>query len=303
DTSCTLLGKRLSAPILIAGMTGGTERAERINRELARIAEERGYAFGLGSQRAILKNPSSLSTYRVREVMPNSLLLGNLGIVQATKMSSAEVADLVGEVGADALCVHLNPAMELVQEEGDRDFRGGLATLERLSAELSVPVVAKETGCGLSPRVAARMRGVGVEHVDVSGAGGTSWVAVETQRAQAEKKALGEAFWEWGIPTAVSVAWVHRHGFQTVFATGGLKTGLDIARAIALGASAGGIARAALQALEKHGPSGARRFFDGVEAELRAALLLTGSADLAALRLAPRVLVGELKDWLAAPTA
>ena len=135
--------------------------------------------------------------------------------------------------------------------------------------------------------------------MDVSGAGGTSWVAVETQRAQAEKKALGQAFWEWGIPTAVSVAWVRRHGFETVFATGGIQTGLDIARAVALGASAGGIARAALQALEKDGPSGARRFFDGVEAELRSALLLTGSPDLTALRQAPRVLVGELKDWLA----
>jgi len=298
----TVLGKSLRAPILIAAMTGGAARAERINLELAAIAEERGYAFGLGSQRAMLKRPETKSSFVVRKAAPNALILGNLGIVQATKMSSAEISELVAEVGADALCVHLNPAMELVQEEGDRDFRGGLATLERLNAELSVPVIAKETGCGLSQRVAAKLRHVGINHVDVSGAGGTSWVAVETQRAQAEKKALGEAFWEWGIPTAVSVAWVQRHGFQTVFATGGMKTGLDIARAIALGASAGGIARAALQALEKDGPNGARRFFDGVEAELRAALLLTGSADLAALRLAPRVLVGELKDWLAQPS-
>ncbi|HEX2672799.1 MAG TPA: type 2 isopentenyl-diphosphate Delta-isomerase [Polyangiaceae bacterium] len=296
-----VLGKRLRAPILIAAMTGGAARAERINLELAAIAEERGYAFGLGSQRAMLKRPEAKSSYAVRQVAPSALLLGNLGIVQAAKMSSAEVSDLVAAVGADALCVHLNPAMEIVQEEGDRDFRGGLATLERLRAELEVPVIAKETGCGLSQRVAAKLRRVGIEHVDVSGAGGTSWVAVETQRAQAEKKALGQAFWEWGIPTAVSVAWVHRHDFQTVFATGGLHTGLDIARAIALGASAGGIARAALQALEKDGPSGARRFFDGVEAELRATLLLTGSADLAALRQAPRVLVGELKDWLSQP--
>ena len=149
--------------------------------------------------------------------------------------------------------------------------------------------------------MAAKLRHVGISHVDVSGAGGTSWVAVETQRAQADKKALGEAFWEWGIPTAVSVAWVHRHGFETVFATGGIRHGLDIARAIALGASAGGIARAALQALESGGPSGARTFFDAIEAELRAALLLTGSANLAALRMAPRVVVGELKDWLAQP--
>src|SRR6478752_3256387 len=294
DLGSTVLGKSLRAPILIAAMTGGAARAERINLELAAIAEERGYAFGLGSQRAMLKRPESKSSYAVRKAAPSALLLGNLGIVQAAKMSSAEVAEL----GADALCVHLNPAMEIVQEEGDRDFRNGLATLERLRAELPVPVIVKETGCGLSQRVAEKLRRVGIDHVDVSGAGGTSWVAVETLRAQAEKKAIGQAFWEWGIPTAVSVAWVHRHGFETVFATGGLHTGLDVARAIALGASAGGIARAALQALEKDGPSGARRFFDGVEAELRSALLLTGSADLTALRQAPRVLVGELRDWL-----
>ncbi len=299
DLSSTVLGKPLRAPLLIAGMTGGAERAERINLELAAIAEERGYAFGLGSQRAMLKRPESKASYSVRRAAPNALLLGNLGVVQAAKMSSAQVQDLAGEVGADALCVHLNPAMEIVQEEGDRDFRGGLETLERLAAELTVPVIAKETGCGLSHSVAARLRRAGVAHVDVSGAGGTSWVAVETQRAQTDKKALGEAFWEWGIPTAASVAWVHGHGFDTVFATGGIQTGLDIAKAIALGANAGGIARAALQALVAGGPDGARRFFDGVEAELRAALLLTGSANLADLRRAPRVIVGELKDWLA----
>ena len=299
DLSCTVLGKKLRAPILIAGMTGGAERAERINRELSAIAEERGYAFGLGSQRAMLKHATAKGSYAVRGVAPNALLLGNLGVVQAAKMSSAEVQDLALSVGADALCVHLNPAMELVQEEGDRDFRGGLETLRRLAEDLPVPVIAKETGCGLSHAVAARLRSVGIAHVDVSGAGGTSWVAVETQRAKAEKKALGEAFWEWGIPTAVSVAWVHSHGFETVFATGGIRTGLDIAKAIALGASAGGIARSALQALERGGPSGARQFFDGIEAELRAALLLTGSANLAALRAAPRVVVGELRDWLA----
>jgi isopentenyl-diphosphate delta-isomerase len=299
DLGATVLGKKLRAPILIAAMTGGAERAERINRELAEIAEERGYAFGLGSQRAMLKRSEARNSYAVRAVAPSALVLGNIGVVQAAKMSTAEVLDLTASIGADALCVHLNPAMELVQEEGDRDFRGGLETLQRLHEELGRPVIAKETGCGLSLAVAAKLRRVGIAHVDVSGAGGTSWVAVETQRAQSEKKALGQAFWEWGIPTAASVAWVQREGFETVFATGGLHTGLDIAKAVALGASAGGIARSALQALERGGPSGARRFFDGVEAELRAALLLTGSATLSALRSAPRVVVGELKDWLA----
>jgi len=298
DLSCTVLGKRLAAPILIAAMTGGTERAQRINRELASIAEERGYAFGLGSQRAILKNRESLPTYGVRDVMPRALLLGNLGVVQASKLSTEEVRDLVGLVQADALCIHLNPAMEVVQAEGDRDFRGGLATLERLNSELGVPVIAKETGCGLSGSVADRLRARGIRHVDVSGAGGTSWVAVEMHRATGANKSLGQTFRDWGIPTAASVGLMARRGFDTVFATGGVKDGLDIAKAIALGASAGGIARGALQALEAGGRAGAVSFFERLEGELRTAMLLVGAKDLAALRQAPRLVRGELADWL-----
>jgi len=298
DLGSELLGKRLRAPILIAAMTGGHPRAERINRELALLAEERGLAFGLGSQRAMLRDPKALASYRVRDVAPNALLLGNIGVVQAAAMSSAEVEDLVGAVQADALCVHLNPAMELVQAEGDRDFRHGLATLARLSSELSVPVIAKETGCGLSTHVARRLQSAGVRHVDVSGAGGTSWVAVETHRASDERKALGHAFWEWGIPTAASVACVARVGFETVFATGGVRGGLDIVKALVLGASAGGIARTLLQALESGGLDGARSLLNQTENEIRTAMLLTGSRTIAALARAPRVLLGELAQWI-----
>ena len=297
DTSLEVMGKRLRAPILIAGMTGGSDRAERINKELAAIAEERGYAFGLGSQRAMHKHPGKSHTYAVRDVAPSTLLLGNLGIVQAGQMSNAEVQALVSTTGADALCIHLNPAMELVQEEGDRDFRGGLATLQRLLG-LGLPIVVKETGCGLSGQVARRVRQLGIEHVDVSGAGGTSWVAVETQRASAERKPLGHTFWEWGIPTAASVALCAPHGFRTIFATGGIGSGLEIAKAIALGASAGGIARKALQALEQTGKAGALAFFDQIESELRATMLLTGCQNLRALSKAPRLITGELRDWL-----
>jgi isopentenyl-diphosphate delta-isomerase len=233
----------------------------------------------------------------VRDVAPNALLLGNLGIVQAAQMSNDDVQRLVDGVGADALCVHLNPAMELVQDDGDRDFRGGLATLERL-VKLGLRVVVKETGCGLSGHVAARVRALGVEYVDVSGAGGTSWVAVETHRASAERRPLGEAFWEWGIPTAASVALCASHGFRGIFATGGVQSGLDVAKAIALGASAGGIARRALQAVETGGREGALTFFDRIETELRAAMLLTGSRNLKALAKAPRIITGELSQWL-----
>jgi isopentenyl-diphosphate delta-isomerase len=298
DPSARLLGKRVRAPLLIAAMTGGTERAQRVNRELASIAEERGYAFGLGSQRAMHRNRGSSATYQVRDVAPNALVLGNVGVVQATQMSSDELSELVGSVGADALCVHLNPAMELVQEEGDRDFRGGLETISRLVRELKVPVVVKETGCGLSAGVAARLSSAGVRHVDVSGAGGTSWVAVETQRAREQRKALGQSFWEWGIPTAASVALCAPFGFQTVFATGGVASGLDVAKAIALGASAGGIARGVLQALENGGRAAALALLDAIEAELRTAMLLCGARDLAALAGAPRVIVGELAAWM-----
>jgi isopentenyl-diphosphate delta-isomerase len=304
DTSTTILGKKLRAPIVIAAMTGGTEEAARVNHELAAIAEERGYGFGLGSQRAMHVKAHTAPTYAVRERAPTALVLGNLGVVQARAMSTEDIARLARDVAADAICIHLNPAMELVQPGGgDRDFRGGLETIERLVRELAVPVVVKETGCGLSSLVGRRLLSVGVKHVDVSGAGGTSWVAVETKRAEAARDhgahALGEALWDWGIPTAASVGVLAPLGFETIIATGGIKSGLDVARAVALGASAAGIARSALQAFRAEGGrDSVNRFFDGVEAELRAVMLLTGSPNLAALRRARRILGSELRAWL-----
>jgi isopentenyl-diphosphate delta-isomerase len=302
DTSVTLFGKKLRAPLIIASMTGGTDEAGRINRELASIAEERGYGFGLGSQRAMHVRVGTRDTYRVRSVAPSTLLLGNVGVVQARAMTTSEVRGLVDEVGADALCVHLNPAMELVQPGGDRDFSGGLETLARLARDLGVPVIVKETGCGIAPGVARRLREAGVLNVDVSGAGGTSWVGVETRRAEAAgdetARALGEALWDWGIPTGASIALLAPLGFETLVATGGIGTGMDIARALALGATAAGIARPVLRAFSAAGREGALRFLEGVEGELRAVMLLTGSRDVAALRRAPRVVTGELSAWL-----
>ncbi|MCL2779334.1 MAG: type 2 isopentenyl-diphosphate Delta-isomerase [Polyangiaceae bacterium] len=302
DTDVTILGKHLRAPIVIAAMTGGTHEATRINRELAEIAEERGYGFGLGSQRAMHVHDDTASTYAVRQVAKSTLVLGNLGVVQAKQMTTEQIASLVTSIEADALCIHLNPAMELVQPNGDRDFTGGLETIGRLVRELGVPIVVKETGCGLSRSVGARLRSVGVTHVDVSGAGGTSWVAVETKRAEAEANtqaaAIGQALWDWGIPTGASVGMLAPLGFRTIIATGGIATGLDVARAIALGANAVGIARPALHALSTGGPAQVRALFECVETELRAAMLLTGSANIEALRQAPRVLGSELRAWI-----
>lgn len=297
DPSIELFGKRLRAPVVIAGMTGGTPEAAALNRDLARAAEHLGLAFGLGSQRAMVVHPEQAWTYRVREVAPSVLLFGNIGMVQARRMSTAAIREMLDTVGADALCVHLNPAMELVQPGGDRDFRGGLETLGRLARELGRPVIAKETGCGISRAVGRALVDAGVAGIDVSGAGGTSWVAVETRRAEGAARSLGEEFWDWGIPTGASVALCADLGVP-IIATGGMRSGLDVARAIALGASAGGLAAPALRAQRSGGYEGAVALLERVVASLRTAMLLTGSRTVADLRRAPRVVTGELRLWL-----
>lgn len=297
DLSVELLGKKLKAPIVIASMTGGTDRAGQINLALAEIAERRGYGFGLGSQRAMQKRPETASTYRVRDVAKTALLIGNLGVVQARDQKTDTVRALVDDVGADALFLHMNPGQELVQPGGDRDFRGGLETMARLSRELGKPVVAKETGCGIGKKTAERLRSVGITHCDVSGAGGTSWVGVEALRAEGEQKELGELLWDWGVPTGVSVAWATQAGLTSI-ATGGIKHGLDVARAISLGARAAGIARPALMAYMEGGAAGADAFFARVERELRAVMLLTGSRKVSDLAKAPKVIGPTLERWL-----
>jgi isopentenyl-diphosphate delta-isomerase len=298
STEVELLGHRLRAPVVIAAMTGGHERAASINRSLAIVAQERGLGFGLGSQRAMQRAPATDWTYRVREWAPDVLLLGNIGVVQARETSTKDLAALVCDVGADALCVHLNPAMELIQSDGDRDFRGCVRTLERLCNELPFPIIAKETGNGLSPQTIEKLVNAGVTCVDTSGAGGTSWVGVETLRASGIRRSMGQRLWDWGIPTAASVCYAARASLTTI-ATGGIRSGLDVVRAIVLGAHAAGIARPLLQTLTRDGEDGVRDYLDEVVHELRAVMLLTGSRTVDDLRAAPRIISGDLEKWLA----
>jgi isopentenyl-diphosphate Delta-isomerase len=299
DISTPVLGKRLRAPLIIAAMTGGIERAAELNRELASVAEERGYGFGLGSQRAMLE-PGRAQSFLVRAHAPHCLLLGNLGGVQARDLGSAAVAELATRVGADAMCIHLNPAQELVQPGGDRSFVGVLGMLERLVGELGLPVVVKETGCGLGWRAARRLAAAGIRHLDVSGAGGTSWIAVERQRAAGSEQQLGETLADWGVPTAAALAYAAaaEPAFETIIATGGIHTGLDVARAVVLGAHAAGLARPVLRAFDAGGRPAVHALFDRVEAELRAVMLLVGASRLDELRAAPFIARGPLCDWL-----
>ena len=297
DTSLGLFGRRLAAPLLISGMTGGAERAREINRTLAAVASELGLAFGVGSQRAMMKDPSLVDTYRVRDVAPDILLFGNIGAVQAAACETDEVAELVDAIGADALCVHLNPGQELIQPEGDRDFRGCLAALGRLADELDVPVVAKETGCGLAPRTLDNIRRAGVQWVDTSGAGGTTWIGVETLRTPPQERDVGEIFWDWGIPTAASIVYARRAGLL-VIGSGGLRTGLDAARAVALGATLAGMALPWLRAAHDGGEEAALEFGRRTLHAFRTAMVLTGSRNLEGLSKAPRVLGRRLTHWL-----
>jgi len=297
DLSVNFAGKRLRAPLVIAAMTGGVADAEAINSDLAALAEELGIGFGFGSQRPLLENGIQAG-YAVRERAPTTLVLGNIGIVQAREATTAALQDMVQSSGADALCVHLNPAMEVIQAGGDQDFRGGLQTLERLHNDLGVPVVVKETGCGLSRSVGQRIRAIGIEWADCSGAGGTSWVGVETLRARAKTQALNQRFWDWGIPTAASVAQLNGLGLG-VCATGGIQNGLDAAKAIGLGARCAGMARPVLQAYAKGGIAAARVLLVGVIDEIRLTCLLTGSKNPAELGTRPLRLGPQLRDWVA----
>jgi isopentenyl-diphosphate delta-isomerase len=296
DVGTEILGKRLRAPLLITGMTGGTEEAAAINRDLAHVAEEHGIAFGLGSQRAMQRAPSLAYTFEVRQVARTTLVLANIGLVQAGALSTADVERLARAVGADAVCIHLNPAQELIQPGGDRDFRGGVATLGRLVAELPLPVVVKETGCGLSRRVGERLLAAGVRTADVSGAGGTSWVKVEALRAGGLERDLGQQFADWGIPTAAALLGLRGLGLELI-ASGGVRTGLDVAKTIALGARVAGAALPVFRAYQEGGVRGAGGYIDRLIAGLRTAMVLTGSRNLDALGRAPVVLGGRLRDW------
>ena len=252
DTSLSLFGKRLAAPILISSMTGGTEEAGEINQRLAEAAQEVGLAMGVGSQRTALEHPEQTPTFSItRSVAPDILLFANLGAVQLNYgYGIDQCREAVDMIQADALILHLNPLQEAVQDAGDTNFAGLAKNIEEICKKLEVPVIAKEVGWGISERTAKLLADCGVSAIDVAGAGGTSWSQVEMYRAPDEfTRELAATFVGWGIPTVESILNVKKAAPEmTVFASGGLKDGLDIAKCIALGATLGGMAGQFLKA-------------------------------------------------------
>jgi isopentenyl-diphosphate Delta-isomerase len=252
DPSLSLFGKRLAAPILISSMTGGTEEAGEINQRLAEAAQEMKIAMGVGSQRAALEHPEQTPTFSItRKVAPDILLFANLGAVQLNySYGIDECRRAVDMIQADALILHLNPLQEAVQDAGDTNFAGLSKKIEEVCKKLEVPVIAKEVGWGISERTAKLLADCGVSAIDVAGAGGTSWSQVEMHRAPDEfTRELAATFVGWGIPTAESILNVKKAVPEmTIFASGGLKDGLDIAKCVALGATLGGMAGQFLKA-------------------------------------------------------
>ena len=298
DLNINFFGLRASAPLVIAAMTGGHPKTKSVNQKLASAAEELGLPIGVGSQRAAIEDASLADTFTVvRESAPSVPVIANIGATHV-----ADAPEAVSMIDADILAVHLNPLQEAIQPEGDCNSEGTLETIAIIVDSVDVPVIIKETGAGISSDVAKALEEVGIVGVDVGGVGGTSWAGVEYYRAQKEEDDLraqiGLEFWDWGIPTALSVIMVLDSTELDVIATGGVRSGLDIAKALSLGATAAGIAHPLLRPAV-YGSSldvvvELERFIEG----LRVAMYLTGSQKVEDLSSKQLILSGKLVESL-----
>ncbi|HMD88577.1 MAG TPA: type 2 isopentenyl-diphosphate Delta-isomerase [Anaerolineaceae bacterium] len=287
DLSQKLFGKVLKAPILISSMTGGTKEAASINRVLAECAQKNGLAMGLGSQRAAIEHPELAYTYQIRKIAPDILLFANLGAIQLNYSYTLEHCKrAIDMVEADALILHLNALQEALQPEGDTRFGGLINKIEMVCRHLNVPVIAKEVGWGLSQTAARLLENAGVAAIDVAGAGGTSWSQVEMYRNKDEHQArIAAVFRDWGISTSDSIQTVHAVAPEMViFASGGLRNGIDIAKCIALGARLGGIAgpflKSAIVSIDE-----TLKVIDEIQQEMAICMFAVGAANLAQLQL------------------
>ena len=290
DLSTSVFGKKLDSPLFITAITGGHPASKEINKQLAIVAEENNIALGVGSQRAACEHPELEDTYSVvRDNAPDCLLVGNIGAPQLNLANKAvEILD------ADILAIHLNPLQESIQPEGDLDARGYLDLISKITDAVDIPVMAKETGCGISGETAKQLADAGVSFIDIEGAGGTSWAAVETYRT--EDRYYGELFWDWGIPTAISTAEVVNNVDIPVVSSGGIRSGLEAAKAIALGADSVGMALPFLKKSISH--EELTQFINKFNASLRIAMFLVGANNIEELKQSKLVVRGKTREWL-----
>jgi isopentenyl-diphosphate delta-isomerase len=306
DPSTSFLGKKIAFPFIISSMTGGYADAIKINRQLAEVCAIKKIAMGVGSQRQALEDDQYHRSFSVvREVASTIPVFGNIGAAEVAKLRDASpILRLVELIHADGFAIHLNPVQELLQPEGDTNFRGVLAGIEMLVKAIPVPLIVKEIGAGISADVAQRLIDSGVTIIDVAGAGGTSWAGVEIlrgknkdgKRKKEEVRLNSQEFWDWGIPTIDALRGVcivkSKSSWVKVISSGGISNGIDIAKSLAFGADYAAVARPILKALANGGVKSVLRLFDTWECELKGAMFLTGSRSIAALQkqqMIPRV--------------
>ncbi len=301
--STEVFNHEFSAPIFVGAMTGGTRKAKKINSYIAAAVQKLGLGMGVGSQRAAIEKPNLQSTYRiVREKAPDAFLIANIGAPQLAEGYGVKEAEKAVEmIEADALSIHLNPLQEAIQPEGQANYAGVIKKIEEIADVIPVPTIVKETGAGISAEVATRLESAGVLGVDVSGAGGTSWAAVEYYRAKAVentfRQRLGKRFWDWGIPTAASLVEVTQSTELTVFASGGVRSGIDVAKALALNASLASTSTPLLYPATKS-TGKVEETLNFIIEELRNTMFLVGAENVDDLKKAPLVITGKTAEWL-----
>ncbi len=296
----SFLGKKLSAPIIVGAMTGGTEQALKINSSIAEAVEKLGLGMGVGSQRAAIEDHKLEKTFSIaRKKAPNAFLIANIGGVQFTHgYGLKEVKKIIEMIDADALAIHLNALQEAVQPEGQTDFKGVLAKICEIAGNLDKPVIVKETGAGISAETAKALEDAGVKAIDVSGAGGTSFSAVEYYRSKSQdsiQQDLAEVFWDWGIPTAVSIIEITQTVKLPVIASGGIRNGHDVAKALALDACIASIAQPILEFAIKGSKETETKLTKLIE-ELRTAMFLVGAEKISDLQKTPIVVMGQAAE-------
>lgn len=303
DLTTQFLNHRFSAPILVEALTGGVENATKINAAIAAAVEELGLGMGVGSQRAAIEDPKLEKTFSiVREKAPKAFLIANIGGSQlAKKYSVKEASKAVDMLKADALAVHLNPLQETVQPEGETSYKGLVDKIHEIAQSLDVPVIVKETGSGISSEDAQRLELTGIAAIDVAGVGGTSWAAVESYRAKRQgdmfHQTLGETFWDWGIPTVASLIETRQSVHTQVIASGGIRSGLDVAKVMVLGASLAGMAYPILDPAF-HGAAKVEEKLSLIIEELRTAMFLAGADNILKLKKVPAIITGKMAEWL-----
>ena len=301
DLSTTVFDHKFSAPLIVGAMTGGTAEATRINAAIAEAVEQLQLGMGVGSQRAAIENPKLAKTFAVaRKKAPNAFLIANIGGIQLVHGCGVkEVKQAVEMIDADALAIHLNALHEAVQPEGQTNFKGVLAKIGEVAGELDKPVIVKETGAGISAEDAKKLEAAGVKAIDVGGAGGTSFAAVEYYRSEMSsvQQFLGDAFWDWGIPTVVSLIETTQAVKIPVIASGGVRNGTDVAKALALNACLASVSQPALQAAAKGAKDTENRLSLLIE-ELKNVMFLVGAEKVQSLAKTPVVVTGKTAEWL-----